>query len=159
MLGFKRITIARHERGLVFRNRSFETILEPGVHWLTGPFARIDVQVYDLTVPEFEHPRIDFLVKEARAMIERHFEIVELCDREAGVVYKQGRVAGVLAPGQRQLYWKGPVDVRVERYDLAEQFELPRALAQLLVRAKQPLGSQVADAIARSRCRTRRWAC
>ena len=148
MLGFKRITIARHERGLVFRNRSFETILEPGVHWLTGPFARIDVQVYDLTVPEFEHPRIDFLVKEARATIERHFEIVELSDREAGVVYKQGRVAGVLAPGQRRLYWKGAVDVRVERYDLAEQFELPRALAQLLVRAKQPLGSQVTDAIA-----------
>ncbi len=60
-------------------------------------------------------------------------------------------MAGVLAPGQRQLYWKGPVDVRVERYDLTEQFELPRALAQLLVRAKQPLGSQVADAIARGR--------
>jgi len=57
-------------------------------------------------------------------------------------------VAGVLAPGQRRLYWKGLVDVRVERYDLAEQFELPRALAQLLVRAKQPLASQVADAIA-----------
>ena len=42
MLGFKRITIAQHERGLVFRDRSFETILEPGVHWLFGLLARID---------------------------------------------------------------------------------------------------------------------
>jgi regulator of protease activity HflC (stomatin/prohibitin superfamily) len=146
MLGFKRITIAQHERGLVFRNRSFETILEPGVHWLFNPFVRIDVQVYDLSVPEFEHPRVAFLVAEARATIERYFEIVELTDREVGVVYKQGRVAGVLAPGKRQLYWKGPFDVRVVRYDLGE-LELPRELAQLLVRAKAPLATQVADAV------------
>jgi regulator of protease activity HflC (stomatin/prohibitin superfamily) len=146
MLGFKRITIAQHERGLVFRNRSFETILEPGVHWLFNPFVRIDVQVYDLSVPEFEHPRVAFLVAESRATIERYFEIVELTDREVGVVYKQGRVAGVLAPGKRQLYWKGPFDVRVVRYDLGE-LELPRELAQLLVRAKAPLATQVADAV------------
>ena len=63
MMGIKRITIAQHERGLVFRNRTFETVLEPGVHWLIDPFKRTDVQVYDLAVPEFEHARIDFLVK------------------------------------------------------------------------------------------------
>jgi regulator of protease activity HflC (stomatin/prohibitin superfamily) len=147
MLGFKRITIAQHERGLVFRDRSFETILEPGVHWLFGPFARIDVQVYDLAVAEFEHPRVDFMIKEARETIDRHFTVVELSDREVGVVYKQGRVAGVLAPGKRQLYWKGPIDVRAERYDLTEHFELPRDLAQSLVRAKQPLAAQVAEAV------------
>lgn len=32
MFGLKRITIAAHERGLVFRNRSFNTVLEPGVY-------------------------------------------------------------------------------------------------------------------------------
>jgi hypothetical protein len=37
MMGIKRITIAQHERGLVFRNRTFETVLEPGVHWLIDP--------------------------------------------------------------------------------------------------------------------------
>ena len=30
MFGMKRITIAQHERGLLFRNRSFEAVLEPG---------------------------------------------------------------------------------------------------------------------------------
>jgi regulator of protease activity HflC (stomatin/prohibitin superfamily) len=147
MMGIKRITIAQHERGLVFRNRTFERVLEPGVHWLVDPFKRTDVQVYDLTVPEFEHARIDFLVKEARETIDRYFEIVELGDREVGVVYKQGRVAGILAPGKRQLYWRGPVTVRVEKYDLSERYELPRDLSKLLVRARQPLASQVAEAV------------
>ena len=71
MFGFKRVTIAQHERGLVFRERSFETVLEPGVHWMFDPLQRREVQRYDLTVPEFEHARVDFLVKEARAAIER----------------------------------------------------------------------------------------
>lgn len=67
MLGFKRVTIAQHERGLVFRNRSFKTILEPGVYRIFNPLKRVEVQIYDLTVTEFEHPRVDFLLKEARA--------------------------------------------------------------------------------------------
>jgi hypothetical protein len=38
MLGINRITIAQHERGLVFRNRSFKTVLEPGVYRIFDPF-------------------------------------------------------------------------------------------------------------------------
>lgn len=147
MLGLKRITIAQHERGLLFRNRSFAAVLEPGVHRIFDPLKRIEVQVYDLTVPEFEHPRVDFLVKEARAAIARHFTIAELSDREVGVVYKDGKLAGVLPPGKRQLYWRGPVEVRVERQDITNEFELSNSLAKVLVRAKQPLAAQVAEAV------------
>jgi regulator of protease activity HflC (stomatin/prohibitin superfamily) len=117
------------------------------VYRIFNPLKRVEVQVYDLTVTEFEHPRVDFLVKEARAMIEKHFEIVELSDREVGVVYKNGRVAGLVAPGKRQLYWRGPVDIRVDKFDFSKEFELPRELAKVLVRAKQPLAAQVADAV------------
>ena len=35
----------------------------------------------------------------------------------APVVYKNGRVAGLVAPGKRQLYWRGSVDVRVDKFD------------------------------------------
>jgi regulator of protease activity HflC (stomatin/prohibitin superfamily) len=147
MLGFKRVIIAQHERGLLFRNRTFQAVLEPGVHQIFNPLNRIEVQVYDLTVTEFEHPRVDFLVTEARATIEKYFTIVELGDHEAGVVYKNGRAAGLLPPGKRQLYWRGPVEVRVDKFDFSQEFELPRDLAKVLVRAKQPLAAQVADAV------------
>jgi regulator of protease activity HflC (stomatin/prohibitin superfamily) len=63
------------------------------------------------------------------------------------VVYKNGRVAGLVAPGKRQLYWRGPVDVRVDKFDFSKEFELPQELAKALVRAKQPLAAQVADAV------------
>jgi len=147
MLGVKRITIAQHERGLVFRNRSFKTVLEPGVYRIFDPANRTEVQVYDLTVPEFEHARVDFLVKEARATIEKYFTIVELCDREVGLVFKNGKISGVLAPGKRQLYWRGPVEVRVEKQDIGKEFEVAKNLAKILVRAKQPLAAQVTEAV------------
>ena len=79
----------------MFRNRSFKAILEPGVHWIFDPPKRTDVQVYDLTVPEFEHPRVDFLVKDAPATMEKHFDIVELSDSEVGLVYKNGKLAWI----------------------------------------------------------------
>jgi regulator of protease activity HflC (stomatin/prohibitin superfamily) len=147
MFGFKRIAIAQHERGLLFRDRSFEAVLEPGVHRIFDPLKRSEVQVYDLSVSEFEHPRVDFLVKEARTVVAKHFTIAELSDREVGVVYKDGKVAGVLAPAKRQLYWRGPIEVRVERQDISKEFEIPKALAKILVRAKQPLAAQVSDAV------------
>jgi regulator of protease activity HflC (stomatin/prohibitin superfamily) len=147
MFGFKRIAIAQHERGLLFRDRSFEAVLEPGVHRIFDPLKRSEVQVYDLSVSEFEHPRVDFLVKEARTVVAKHFTIAELSDREVGVVYKDGKVAGVLAPAKRQLYWRGPIEVRVERQDISKEFEISKALAKILVRAKQPLAAQVSDAV------------
>jgi regulator of protease activity HflC (stomatin/prohibitin superfamily) len=147
MFGMKRITIAQHERGLMFRDRSFEAVLEPGVQWRFDPLGRTETQVFDLTVPEFEHPRVDFLLEAADGAIAAHFQIVELGDREVGLVYKNGIVAGVLAPGKRQIYWRGPVEVNVARYDITKELTVATAIAKVLVRAKQPLAAQVADAV------------
>ena len=147
MFGFKRARIAQHERGVVFKSRNFEAILEPGTYWMFDPLWRIEVQVCDLAVPEFEHPRCDAMLKEARALMERHFQIVEIGDREVGVVYKRGNVAALLAPGRRQLYWRGLVDVRVERYDLAASYALPKSLATLLIGARGTLAAQVVEMV------------
>jgi regulator of protease activity HflC (stomatin/prohibitin superfamily) len=62
-------------------------------------------------------------------------------------VYKNGNITGVLAPGKRQLYWRGPIEVAVVRQDISENFEIPAGIAKVLVRAKQPLAAQVAEAV------------
>jgi regulator of protease activity HflC (stomatin/prohibitin superfamily) len=45
------------------------------------------------------------------------------------------------------LYWRGPIDVRVEKQDIGKEFEIAKNLAKILVRAKQPLAAQVAEAV------------
>jgi len=143
----KRVWIAQHERALVWENKMFSGVLEPGKHWLVKLFGTVEFQVYDLTVPEFEHPRVDFLVKEARSTMENHFHIVELTDSEVGLVYKNGRLSSVLAPGKRQLYWKGPIEVKVEKVDFSVDLEVPERVAKLLARAKAPLAAQASEAV------------
>ena len=136
MMGLKRITIAQYERGVSSRNRSFEAVMEPGVHWLFDPLNRCDVKVYDVAIPEFEHPRVDVLITDARALIERYLMIVELGDREVGLVYKNDRLVSVLAPGKRQLYWRGPISVRVDVRDISREFALDADTARVLMRVR-----------------------
>ena len=119
MLGLKRVTVAQYERAFLFRERSLERVLSPGIYWLWDPLARCTVQTFDVSVPEISLPRADVLLAESRAMLEPYVQIVELGDREAGLVYKNERLAGVLAPGSRALYWRGAVNVRVEVGDFA----------------------------------------
>ena len=145
MLALKRLMVAQYERALVFRERSLERVLTPGVYWLWDPLKRLAVQMYDVNTPEVVLPRADVLVAEARALLEPQVEIVELGDREVGLVYKNERLSGLLAPGARQLYWRGPVKVRVEVRDISQDCTLDARTARVLVGARGASG--VSDAI------------
>jgi regulator of protease activity HflC (stomatin/prohibitin superfamily) len=134
MVMLKRVKVALHERALVYRERNFERVLAPGRYWLWG--RELDVKLYDVTQPELDLPRADVLIAEARAELEPHVQIVELGDREVGLVYKNERLAGVLPPGGRQLYWRGPVSVRVDVRDIAKEYELDPGVVRVLARAK-----------------------
>jgi len=136
MFAYKRIVIAQHERGLYLKDRSIKTVLAPGVYRILDPLGRVSVEVYNLTVPEFEHPYIDVLVTEQSALCERHFQVIELNEYEVGLVYKNGKLNGVLAPAARQLYWKGPIDVKVEVLGISEDFALPRDKVGLVAHAR-----------------------
>lgn len=136
MFGFKRIVIAQHERGLYLKDRSIVKILDPGVYWIADFMGRVKVDVYDLTVAEFRHPLMDVLVAEDRELVAQYFQVIELGEREVGLVYKNGKLTGVLAPATRQLYWRGPIDVRVDVVSIGEDFEVPRAKVDLIARAR-----------------------
>jgi regulator of protease activity HflC (stomatin/prohibitin superfamily) len=143
MVMLKRVKVALHERALVYRERNFERVLEPGRYWLWG--RELDVKLYEVTQPELDLPRADVLIAEARAELEPHVQIVELGDREVGLVYKNERLAGVLPPGGRQLYWRGPVSVRVDVRDIATEYALDPGVVRVLARAKGVSG--VAEAV------------
>lgn len=136
MFGITRKVIAQHERGLVFKNGIFKKILGPGVHWIFAPLKRVEIEVYDLTVPEFTHPIEDFLIKDVPELCKKHFHVVELGDHEVAYVFKNGKLASVLPPATRQLYWIGPIAVKVEIVNIEKEFEIPRDKAALLAKAQ-----------------------
>jgi len=138
MLMTKQVKVAQYERALVYRDRNLEAVLAPGKYRLKR--RKLEVQVYDVSEAELELPRADVLVAEARELLEPYVQIVELGDREVGLVYKNERLTGVLAPGSRQLYWRGPVQVRVEVRDLTTEYALDADTARVLTRALGTVG-------------------
>jgi regulator of protease activity HflC (stomatin/prohibitin superfamily) len=133
MLMLKRVKVALYERALVYRDRDLERVLGPGKYRLRR--GRLEVRLYDVSQPELELPRADVLLAEARTLLEPYVQIVEFGDRQVGLVYKNERLTGVLAPGSRQLYWRGPVNVRVEVRDISTEYALDAATARVLLRA------------------------
>ena len=136
MYPYQRIVIARHERGLLFRDRSLEAVLAPGVHRIADPHRRVEVEVQDISGVEFKHPHLDVLVRAVPALITDHLVIARLGDDEAGLVYVDGVLAGVLPPGSRRYYWKDAADVRVERVHLGADPEVPEPVRRLLARPR-----------------------
>lgn len=136
MFGLKRIVIAQHERGVYLKDRSIVKILEPGIYRVFDLLGRVAVEVQNLTVPEFNHPYVDVLVKENRELVNKYFQFIELGEYEVGLVYKNGKLNGVLAPGTRQLYWKGIVDVKVEVLDIEQDFAVAKEKVGLIAHAR-----------------------
>jgi regulator of protease activity HflC (stomatin/prohibitin superfamily) len=64
--------------------------------------------------------------------------VVETLDSQVAVVYLDGKLARVIGPGNRVLYWRGAVAVTFDRIDVREQPEVPERLRAPLLR----LGAQ-----------------
>ncbi|MCW8931561.1 MAG: slipin family protein [Gammaproteobacteria bacterium] len=142
MFGLKRIVIAQHERGVYIKDRSIVKILEPGIYRQFDALDRIAIEVHDLTMPEFNYPYLDVLVKENKELVEQYFHFIELGEYEVGLVYKNGQISDVLAPGTRKLYWKNPVDVRVEVINIEQDFSIEKRLVGLMTNARMSVVSR-----------------
>ena len=133
MFPIRNFFVRKHERALLFRDGEFVRFLEPGKYKLFDFKLRYKVATYDLSNPRFEHPLADFLVETYPEDVERLFQVVVTGRDEVAVVHFNDRVAEILGPAERKLYFKGVVKVRVDRYDLRESYELDTALAKRLV--------------------------
>ena len=126
MLWTKRVVIGDGERGLVYRNRQFERVLAPGVHRLFDPLNRVEARVFPIAVPDYAGSDVDVLVARLGARLGETFVLADIGTGEVGLVLKNGKLEDVLAPGSRRLYWRGLVQVAVQRVSLADGLELPR---------------------------------
>ncbi|PAU55650.1 slipin family protein [Pseudomonas indica] len=128
----KRFVVKKNERGLLFSEDDFQSVLEPGLYLRFDPFNRLTVETCSLNAPLFEHRIAGYLRKNEHALVERHFERMDLGEHEAGLRYEDDVLVEILAPGARRLYWKGQADQRLERIDLRHGYRLDAALVAVL---------------------------
>jgi len=110
----RRFKIREHERGLLFRDREFERVLRPGVHWVWDPLRKVRVDVVSVREVWLNHKDLDVVAKSAALGSEA--AVVDLKDNERAVVWVDGRIEAVLKPGLYAL-WTVFHDVKVETFD------------------------------------------
>src|SRR5476651_1466913 len=115
-----RIHIRPFEIGLRFRRDAFVGLVEPGDHWLLGRDA---VEIVDQRAPFLEHKQLDLIVRSG--VLEGRALVLDLADHERGLLWVDGRFAGVLHPA-RYAIWTGFRTIRTEVIDARTvRFEHP----------------------------------
>ena len=136
----QKVHVKKDERALLFVKGDFVDVLPAGDHWLFDLFGRVKIERFPLSVPRFEHRIADYLqltrdLRE-RAVVEREFNAVHTGPREVGLRYENGVLVEVLAPNTRALYWKGYLDIRVEKVSVETAFTIAEKLAKEVLGAK-----------------------
>ena len=148
MLFFKTIDIADNERALLYNRDRLQKVLSPGRYRLSNFGRKLKVEKFDITTVRFEHPKLKFLVRQYRELLDEYIEVFELNDKEVGVIYRDQKISDVLPPGSLMVTWKGAEDVRVDVVNITQDYEIKNELVGLLGRGvKIGTSRQVVNAI------------
>jgi regulator of protease activity HflC (stomatin/prohibitin superfamily) len=129
---FHKIFVGDQERVLALKKGRFYDILGPGEHILIGfGFTFQKFQVRDLY---FENEWSDFIRKQRPAIAEEHFTIVETGDAQVAVIFQDGKLSRVMAPGKRAMFWRGSVAISAQVFDVKTSIEVPREMQTALTR-------------------------
>ena len=137
---FRKFFVKKDERALLFRKGDFVALLVPGEHYRFDPLKQLTVERFSLAQTRFEHRLASYLVRAEPELVAQHFHVLELGPSELALRYENGVLVELIAPNSRALYWKGYIDIRVERVDIAAQFEVAAHVARLLATAGRSAG-------------------
>ncbi|HEY2015327.1 MAG TPA: slipin family protein [Bryobacteraceae bacterium] len=130
----RRILVGDNERVLLIRKKRFADILAPGEYWIFTLGQHVALERHNIKSPVYTGEWADYLVKERPELASRYFTVVETPDSHVAVVYLDGKLARVMAPGNRALYWRGAVSVTFDLIDVREEPAVPERLLPALAR-------------------------
>ena len=111
------LDLADHERGLLWIDGRFATVLPPGLYALWTTVRKVRAEVVDARAVRFEHPDREAIFRGARAG--ELLEVQDVPADHAGLLFLDGRYAETLGPG-RYAFWKHGAAVRLVRVDRRE---------------------------------------
>ena len=98
--------IADYELGLLYRDRAFQKVLEPGVHRFLRGQGEIEIVKLDLRTALVKAPALQALYLTHPRVVEAYFMVADMGDSELGIVYADGKLAGLVAPRSIAFYGK-----------------------------------------------------
>jgi regulator of protease activity HflC (stomatin/prohibitin superfamily) len=126
--------IADHELGLLFRDRVFRKVLGPGLHRLNRTLGQLEVRRLDLRQTPVRDAALSALQLTHPAVVGEHFAVADMADGELGLVFADGKLVGLVGPGEQAFYAKRLREVAIRVLDAATEIEAPGDLVAPLAR-------------------------
>jgi regulator of protease activity HflC (stomatin/prohibitin superfamily) len=130
----RRVLVGDNERVLLIRKKRFADILAPGEYWIFTLGRGVEFERHNIKDLVFAGERADYIVRERPDLASRHFTVVDTADSQVAVVYLDGKLARVVKPGARVLFWRGAVAVTFDLIDVRQAPEVPERLLSALAR-------------------------
>lgn len=122
----EKVMIAEYELGLLYRDRKIEQVLTPGEHKYRTRGARLEV--YDLRQMPVRDARLELAYRLEPKLIAERLAVADMGDAQVGMVMANGKLAGLVGPGEVAFYGQRLAKIEVEIIDAYEQVELDGAL-------------------------------
>ncbi len=126
--------IADYELGLLYRDRAFTKVLEPGVYRFLPSRADVEVVKLDLRAMPVKDPALAALYLTHPRVVEAYFLVADMGDGDLGIVTADGKLAGLVAPRSVAFYAQRLRQMTIELVAAATDYELPERLVAPLVR-------------------------
>ena len=128
------VTVSENERVLVLKGGRFMDILRPGRHVVAGRPSTVEIRTFSLLRPEFVSDYTDALVRERPDLAREHLTEVRTGEAEVAVIFRDARLYAIQGPDGRSVFLTDAGPFEVERFDVTETLEVPKALGQRLGR-------------------------
>ncbi len=133
MLTLKRLMIDPQMRGLKFVDGELMELLGAGKHWIVQFRGDVRVELVPIASGEFTAANAEFLMRSYGNVLNGAIEQVDIGSNEIGLVYREGRLTALLAPGTRKFYWRAPWTIEVKRQSIGADFRIDPALVATLI--------------------------
>lgn len=143
----KKYLINDTQIGLLYKDQQFQKVLNTGTHEYWDWQNRLTLQSVNIatTLSDGVSKDILYLAEIHSVAFADHLQMWETGEHEIGLIYQQGILRDIKAPGQRGAYWKQKQAITIEKLDISENFSLSEKLLRVLSGAREPLLSRAAS--------------
>lgn len=122
---FDTIVVAENKLALMYRDEQLEQVLMPGKHKFVNRGKSLTWKLFDTNGLFFTDPNADNLIAKNNELAS-HIQSWTLEPDEAGLLYVNNMLRGVVAPGDKLYLWKAAGELRLERISLSKQIRVEK---------------------------------
>lgn len=130
----KTVSVAENQRVLVFKNQKLDSVLTQGKHKIWDLKNEIEFMTFDINSLFFSEENAERLYKN-NELLHEHISHWKLKSNEAGLLYVNDLLRGVVAPSEQLYLWKDAGDIRLEKVTIDEEIEVEEQTLFLINRA------------------------